>query len=72
MRNRERISCQNGWHNRGSSTQGTKGGGGGNQWLPQTLKGHYKRGRQPTLKGDSVIENHNKIIEKTLSKTQRK
>ena len=27
MRNRERINDQNGWHNRGSGTQGAKGGG---------------------------------------------
>ena len=26
MRNRERINGQNGWHNRGSGTQGAKGG----------------------------------------------
>ena len=43
MRNRERINGQNGWHNRGSSTQGAKG--------IQTLKWHYKKGEVANIKG---------------------
>ena len=40
-----------------------------NQWYPRILEWHYKRERQPTLKGHSAIVNHNRIIEKTLLKT---
>ena len=50
-------AVRNGWHNRSSGTQGAKGGESMVSW---TLKWHYKRGRQPTLKGDSVIGNQNK------------
>ena len=62
-------AVRNGWHNRGSGTQGAKGGESIVSW---TLKWYYKKRRQPTLKRDGVIENHNRIVEKTLSKTQRK
>ena len=43
-----------------------------NWWYPGTLEWHYKRGRQRTLKGHSAIVNHNRIIKKTLLKTQTK
>ena len=48
MRNRERINDQNGWHNKGSSTQGAKGGRINGI---QTLKWHYKKGEVANIKG---------------------
>ena len=45
---------------------------GRNQWYIGTSERHYKRKKQPTLEGHLVRANQNRIIEKTLSKTQRK
>ena len=60
-------SHQNGWHNRGS--EGAKGGESMVHW---TLEWHYKRRETANIKGDGVIKNHNRIIEKNLLKTPRK
>ena len=56
MRNRERINGQNGWHNRGSGTQGAKGG---ESLVSKPLNDTIKKGTQPTLRG---------IMQKTLSR----
>ena len=65
---RKEIIHQKGWNNRGSGTQGAKGG---NQWYPKTLEWHYKRISSQYWTGQSVVVNHNRIIEKNLSKYRK-
>ena len=43
-----------------------------NQWYPKTLGWHYKKRKQPTVKGHSATVDQNRIIEKILLKTQTK
>ena len=52
-----------------SSTQGSKEG---ESVVLGTLEWHYKRGKQPTVKGHLATVNQYRIIEKTLSKNLKK
>ena len=52
MRNRERLSLLSDRHKMSSGTQG--GAKERNHWYPRALESHYKRKKQPTLKGQAV------------------
>ena len=69
MRNRERINGQNGWHNRGSGTQGAKGG---ESLVSKPLNDTTKKGTQPTLRGIMQNIKLQQIYAENSVKIQRK